>query len=59
MSVVGVGLMEIVTEPDFRSSLEAASFVKELQAILKAIRTCDAIMAGREIECLETWEIDI
>ena len=42
----GMGLMEIVTEPDFRSSLEAASFVRELQLILQALDTCDGKMSG-------------
>lgn len=40
----GVGLMEIVTEPDFKTSSEAASFVKELQLILQTIGACDGKM---------------
>lgn len=43
---VGVGLMEIITEPDFRSSDEAGAFVKELQLILQTIGTCDGKMEG-------------
>lgn len=39
--------MEIITEPDFRSSDEAASFVKELQLILQTIGTCDGKMEGK------------
>ena len=40
----GVGLMEIITEPDFSSTVEAVSFVKELQLILQTIGTCDGRM---------------
>ncbi|XP_071787634.1 glutamyl-tRNA(Gln) amidotransferase subunit B, mitochondrial-like [Asterias amurensis] len=40
----GVGLMEIVTEPDLSSSLEAATLVRELQLILQCIGTCDGRM---------------
>jgi len=46
MMVVGVGLMEIITEPDFSSSNEAVSFVKELQLILQTLGTCDGRMEG-------------
>jgi aspartyl-tRNA(Asn)/glutamyl-tRNA(Gln) amidotransferase subunit B len=42
----GVGLMEIITEPDFRSADEAAAFVKELQLILLTIGSCDCKMEG-------------
>ena len=38
--------MEIVTEPELRSGEEAAAFVKELQAILLRIGTCDCKMEG-------------
>ena len=41
-----MALMEIVTEPDFRSGEEAAGFVRELQLILQRLGTCDGIMAG-------------
>jgi len=46
MVVVGIGLMEIITEPDFSSSAEAVSFVKELQLILQTLGTCDGRMEG-------------
>jgi len=36
--------MEIITEPDFSSTVEAVSFVKELQLILQTIGTCDGRM---------------
>ncbi|RUS85994.1 hypothetical protein EGW08_006264 [Elysia chlorotica] len=41
----GVGLMEIVTAPDFTSGDDAASFVKDLRDILVALGTCDGRMA--------------
>ncbi|XP_013417165.1 glutamyl-tRNA(Gln) amidotransferase subunit B, mitochondrial isoform X2 [Lingula anatina] len=41
----GMALMEIVTEPDFRSGEEAAAFVKELQLILTTIGACSGVMA--------------
>ena len=40
----GTPLMEIVTEPDFRSIEDVSSFFKELQKILKYIGTSDADM---------------
>ncbi|KAK2152629.1 hypothetical protein LSH36_324g02007 [Paralvinella palmiformis] len=36
----GVGLMEIVTEPDFTSGTDARAFVKELILILTLLETC-------------------
>ncbi|KAK3777807.1 hypothetical protein RRG08_038056 [Elysia crispata] len=41
----GVGLMEIVTAPDFTSGDDAASFVKDLRDILVTLGTCDGRMA--------------
>lgn len=40
----GIGLMEIITEPEFCSAVEAASFVRELQLILQVIGVCDGKM---------------
>ncbi|XP_071950488.1 glutamyl-tRNA(Gln) amidotransferase subunit B, mitochondrial-like [Antedon mediterranea] len=40
----GVGLMEIVTEPNLHNGQEAAAMVRELQLILQTINTCDAKM---------------
>ncbi|XP_033118428.1 glutamyl-tRNA(Gln) amidotransferase subunit B, mitochondrial-like [Anneissia japonica] len=40
----GMGLMEIVTEPNLRNGLEAAAMVRELQLILQTIKTCNAKM---------------
>ena len=44
--IAGVGLMEIVTEPDFHSGEEAAAFVRELQLVLIKLGTCDGKMEG-------------
>ena len=38
----GLGLMEIVTEPDFESALECYSFARELAFVFRSIGTCDA-----------------
>ncbi|XP_044753394.1 glutamyl-tRNA(Gln) amidotransferase subunit B, mitochondrial [Coccinella septempunctata] len=40
----GMGLMELVFEPDLKDGEEAAALVKELIAILKAIGTCSCKM---------------
>ncbi|MBL0690631.1 MAG: Asp-tRNA(Asn)/Glu-tRNA(Gln) amidotransferase subunit GatB [Alphaproteobacteria bacterium] len=40
----GIGLMEIVTNPDMRSAEEAVSFVRELQLLLRKLKTCDGNM---------------
>ncbi len=40
----GIGLMEIVTEPDMRSSDEAVEFLKKLRTILRYINACDGNM---------------
>ena len=47
----GVPLMEIVTEPELRSSLEAASFVKNLRNILRYIGSCDGDMEKGSLRC--------
>lgn len=44
--ILGIGLMEIITEPEFCSAAEAASFVRELQLILQTIGVCDGKMEG-------------
>lgn len=36
----GIGLVEIVTEPDFSSSSEAASFVDQLRLLLAHNQIC-------------------
>lgn len=40
----GVALMEIVSEPDIRSSEEAAAYVKKLRGLLRYLGTCDGNM---------------
>jgi aspartyl-tRNA(Asn)/glutamyl-tRNA(Gln) amidotransferase subunit B len=40
----GTALMEIVSEPDMRSSEEAAAYLKKLRSILRYLGTCDGNM---------------
>lgn len=40
----GVALMEIVSEPEIRSSHEAMAYVKKLRSILRYLGTCDGNM---------------
>ena len=40
----GVALMEIVSEPDIRSSEEAAIFITKIRSILRYLDTCDGNM---------------
>tara|TARA_A100001011_G_C14273573_1_gene828124 strand:+ start:340 stop:1854 length:1515 start_codon:yes stop_codon:yes gene_type:complete len=40
----GVGLMEIVSRPDIRSSEEATTYLKKLRQILQYLDTCDGNM---------------
>lgn len=47
----GVGLMEIVTEPDIRSSEEAGEFMKKLRSILRYLDTCDGDMEKGSMRC--------
>lgn len=42
----GVGLMEIVTAPDFSSAQEASTFILDLQATLRKLGTCSANISG-------------
>lgn len=52
LSLVGVGLLEVVLEPDLCCGEEAALAVRELQLILQALGTSHANMAGRS--CMDS-----
>ncbi|XP_024115379.1 glutamyl-tRNA(Gln) amidotransferase subunit B, mitochondrial isoform X1 [Oryzias melastigma] len=45
----GVGLMELVMEPDMKSGEEAAAAVRELQLILQALGTCQGNMSEGQL----------
>ncbi|MBI5399574.1 Asp-tRNA(Asn)/Glu-tRNA(Gln) amidotransferase subunit GatB [Candidatus Saganbacteria bacterium] len=47
----GTPLMEIVTEPDIRSPLEAKVFMETLQHLLQFIQVCDAKMEEGSLRC--------
>ncbi len=47
----GVGLMEIVTKPDFRSPEEAGAFLRKLRSILRYLETCDGNMDEGSLRC--------
>lgn len=48
---VGTGLMEIVSEPDFRSKEEVADYVTKLRVMLKSIGVCDGNMEEGNLRC--------
>ncbi len=47
----GVALMEVVSEPDLRSSAEAAAYLTKLRSILRYIGTCDGNMEQGSLRC--------
>jgi aspartyl-tRNA(Asn)/glutamyl-tRNA(Gln) amidotransferase subunit B len=47
----GVGLMEIVSEPDVRSAEEAVAFMRKLRSILRYLGTCDGNMEEGNLRC--------
>ena len=47
----GVGLMEIVTKPDFRSPDEAGAFLRKLRTIVRYLGTCDGNMDEGSMRC--------
>ncbi len=47
----GVGLMEIVTKPDFRAPEEAGEFLKKLRSIVRYLGTCDGNMDEGSMRC--------
>jgi len=47
----GVPLLEIVSEPDIRSPLEAIEYMKKLRAILRYLDVCDGNMEQGSLRC--------
>jgi aspartyl-tRNA(Asn)/glutamyl-tRNA(Gln) amidotransferase subunit B len=47
----GVGLMEIVSEPDIRSAEEAVACMRKLRSILRYLDTCDGNMEEGNLRC--------
>ena len=47
----GVPLMEIVSEPDIRSPMEAVAYMKKLRAILRYLGVCDGNMEEGSLRC--------
>lgn len=47
----GVGLMEIVSEPDFRSPDEAGAYLKKLRSIVRYLGTCNGNMDEGSMRC--------
>jgi aspartyl-tRNA(Asn)/glutamyl-tRNA(Gln) amidotransferase subunit B len=47
----GIGLMEIVSEPDMRSAEEAGLYLRKLRSILRYLGTCDGNMEEGSLRC--------
>jgi len=47
----GTPLLEIVSEPDIRSAVEAKTYLQELRAVLRAVGTSDADMEKGQMRC--------
>jgi len=47
----GTPLIEIVTEPDIRSSEEAVSYVRQIRSIMRYIEVCDGNMEQGSMRC--------
>ncbi len=47
----GVALMEIVSEPDIRTSEEAGEYLKKLRSIVRYLGTCDGDMEKGSLRC--------
>ncbi len=47
----GIGLMEIVSEPDLRNAEEAGIYLRKLRSILRYLGTCDGNMEQGSLRC--------
>jgi aspartyl-tRNA(Asn)/glutamyl-tRNA(Gln) amidotransferase subunit B len=47
----GIGLMEIVSEPDLRSAEEVGVYLRKLRSILRYLGTCDGNMEEGSLRC--------
>ena len=47
----GIGLMEIVSEPDLRSAEEVGIYLRKLRSILRYLGTCDGNMEEGSLRC--------
>jgi aspartyl-tRNA(Asn)/glutamyl-tRNA(Gln) amidotransferase subunit B len=47
----GIGLMEIVSEPDLRSAEEAGAYLRKIRSILRYLGTCDGNMDEGSLRC--------
>src|SRR6202790_5329233 len=47
----GIGLMELVSEPDLRSAEEAGIYLRKLRSILRYLGTCDGNMEEGSLRC--------
>jgi aspartyl-tRNA(Asn)/glutamyl-tRNA(Gln) amidotransferase subunit B len=47
----GIALMEIVSEPDLRSAMEAGIYLRKLRSILRYLGTCDGNMEEGSLRC--------
>lgn len=47
----GIALMEVVSEPEMRSSYEAGEYVKKLRMLLRYLGTCDGDMEKGSLRC--------
>src|SRR5438270_1232378 len=47
----GIGLMEIVSEPDLRGAEEAGIYLRKLRSILRYLGTCDGNMEEGSLRC--------
>ncbi|MCX6726046.1 MAG: Asp-tRNA(Asn)/Glu-tRNA(Gln) amidotransferase subunit GatB [Candidatus Shapirobacteria bacterium] len=55
----GVPLMEIVTEPDLRSAVQAKEFLKKLQQLVRFLKVADADMEKGQMRCEPTVNLEI